>query len=250
MPAIKKMPAKESRGAAPTLWEQERRAAATVEAKKRENLTLKSAKSSKSAKTRGLSEEEGATSVKKSPAKQPRVAVPTLDEQERRAAAAVEAEKRKNSALKSAKSVQMRGLAEEEGASSVKKTSAKESRVAVSTFGEQERRAAASVEAKKRENPALKSTKSVQMRGLAEEEGATSVKKTSAKKSRGVVPSFWEQARRSKAAPDAKKMENPALKSLKTVKSPLELKPFPFPKRPRTFRCSEPPRRFDNPRRD
>ena len=77
------------------------------------------------------------------------------------------------------------------------------------------------------------------------------------KRSLGAVPSFWEQARRTQADAESKKRADPtlksALKSLKPAKfgaSALEAKEFPFPRRPRTFRSSEPPRRFDDPRKD
>lgn len=73
------------------------------------------------------------------------------------------------------------------------------------------------------------------------------------KRSSTVVPSFWEQARRAKADAATKKRAESALKSLKSAKSsgsPLEAKEFPFPKRPRTYRSSDPPRRFDDPRKD
>ncbi|MBR4102922.1 MAG: hypothetical protein IKK39_02530 [Thermoguttaceae bacterium] len=84
---------------------------------------------------------------------------------------------------------------------------------------------------------------------------------TAKKRSLGVVPSFWEQARRSQADAESQKRADPALKSplkspLKSIKSanfnksPLVTKEFPFPRRPRTFRSSDPPRRFDDPRKD
>ena len=79
----------------------------------------------------------------------------------------------------------------------------------------------------------------------------------SKKRSLGAVPSFWEQARRTQADAESKKRADPTLKSaLKSLKparfdaSALEAKEFPFPRRPRTFRSSEPPRRFDDPRKD
>lgn len=83
-------------------------------------------------------------------------------------------------------------------------------------------------------------------------------KKTSSKKgSFGVVPSFWEEARRSQTDAETKKRADPArkspLKSTKSAnfnKSTFETKECPFPRRLRTFRSSEPPRRFDDPRKD
>lgn len=78
----------------------------------------------------------------------------------------------------------------------------------------------------------------------------------SEKRSSAVVPGLYEETRPSRVDAPAKKRAKPALKLLKLLKavrarsekSPLEGKKFPFPKRPRTFRASAPPRRFD--RRD
>ena len=96
-------------------------------------------------------------------------------------------------------------------------------------------------------------------RANAEENDAKTfaiAKKTASKRSQAVVPGLWEEARRSQADAAAKKRVEPTLKSIKLSKtlefdkSTLEAKEFPFPRRPRTYRSSDPPRRFDDPRKE
>ena len=83
----------------------------------------------------------------------------------------------------------------------------------------------------------------------------------SEKRSFAVVRSVWEEARRSKIDAEAKKRADSALKLERTEKSEALKKweramksasqrDFPFLRRPRTRRMSEPPRRFDRLRRD
>ncbi len=95
------------------------------------------------------------------------------------------------------------------------------------------------------------------MRGLRKIEEAPSEKKTSVeaappeKRSSTVVRRLWKETRRSKIDAEAKKLADAALKSKKTEKSAAKTENFPFGKpRPRTFRSSAAPRRFDRLRRD
>lgn len=88
-------------------------------------------------------------------------------------------------------------------------------------------------------------------------EEATPAKKTSEeaappeKRSSAVVRSLGEAARRSKIDAEAKQFVDAALKSKKTEKSAAKAENFPFGKpRPRTFRSSAAPRRFDRLHRD
>lgn len=62
------------------------------------------------------------------------------------------------------------------------------------------------------------------------------------------APSLWERARRAKAAADAKR-EKSAPWELSEKNASSNGSEF-FPRRPRTHRMSEPPRRFDRLRRD
>ena len=65
------------------------------------------------------------------------------------------------------------------------------------------------------------------------------------------VRSLWEEARRLKIDAETKNRVDSALKSDNREKSTSESEGFPFGKpRRRAFRASEPPRRFDRPRRD
>lgn len=119
-----------------------------------------------------------------------------------------------------------------------------------------------------------KAAESTQERGQDVDAKTFAEEAASKKRSLGVVPSFGEQARRAETDAEAKNRADPArksslrsplkptqkfLKSAKLVKltkaasfskSTLATKEFPFPRRPRTFRSSEPPRRFDDPRKD
>lgn len=94
--------------------------------------------------------------------------------------------------------------------------------------------------------------------------GKTS-EETPAKRSSAVVRSFGEEARRSKIDAEAQRRVDLALKlerlgglekleglrKLKKAKKSAPQRDFPFGKpRRRTFRASDPPRRFDDPRRD
>jgi hypothetical protein len=58
---------------------------------------------------------------------------------------------------------------------------------------------------------------------------------------------LWTETRREKAE-ESKKRAEAALKSARQEKSSAEKSGFPTSNRPRTFRLSEPPRRFDRPR--
>lgn len=62
-------------------------------------------------------------------------------------------------------------------------------------------------------------------------------------------PSCWNDVN-PKVDAETKERLAPPFKSVKSKKFARKSQDCPFPRRPRTFRSSEPPRRFDDPRKD
>lgn len=70
------------------------------------------------------------------------------------------------------------------------------------------------------------------------------------KRSSAVVRNLGEEERSLTIDAETKKRVKPALKSKRSLKTPPKESDCPFPRRARTRRMSEPPRRFDDRRRD
>lgn len=103
------------------------------------------------------------------------------------------------------------------------------------SFGERARRAEADAEAKNRADPARKSS-------------LKSPLKSPLKPTQKPTQKLVKSAKSGKSVKLIKLIK--LTKAASFNKSTLATKEFPFPRRPRTFRSSEPPRRFDDPRKD